>query len=444
MIKEVSYKNIWIISYPIILSLIAQNVINATDTAFLGHFGEVELGASAIAGLLYVSIYMLGFGFSIGTQIIIAMRNGERKYRSIGITFYHSFYFLTILSLLLILLSFIISPILLKRIISSANIYEAASIYFNYRLIGLTFAFANCLFRAFFVGITDTKPLILVAFIMALLNIILDYCLIFGEFGFPSLGIKGAAIASVISEIFAFLFMIGYIIIKKYHLRFYIFKFGRVFTSLMYKIINISLPVMFQHFIALFGWFIFFVIIEQMGQRALAISNIIRSIYLILMIPVWAFVSTNSSLVGNLIGANRHKLVIPITKRIIKISFSSTLILVAISALFANAIISVYTPDQSLVNDTKPSFYLILGVLLIFSITMIIFSTISGAGKTKIALFIETFTILIYLIYEYIIVNIFPNNVLYAWSAEYVYFLIIGIISFIYLKHNKEKIFSIY
>ena len=300
------------------------------------------------------------------------------------------------------------------------------------------------MFRAFFVGITDTKPLILVAFIMALLNIILDYCLIFGEFGFPSLGIKGAAIASVISEIFAFLFMIGYIIIKKYHLRFYIFKFGRVFTSLMYKIINISLPVMFQHFIALFGWFIFFVIIEQMGQRALAISNIIRSIYLILMIPVWAFVSTNSSLVGNLIGANRHKLVIPITKRIIKISFSSTLILVAISALFANAIISVYTPDQSLVNDTKPSFYLILGVLLIFSITMIIFSTISGAGKTKIALFIETFTILIYLIYEYIIVNIFPNNVLYAWSAEYVYFLIIGIISFIYLKHNKEKIFSIY
>ncbi|HPK04913.1 MAG TPA: MATE family efflux transporter, partial [Bacteroidales bacterium] len=61
-----SYRQIWRISYPLILSLLAQNVINVTDTAFMGRVGEVELGATAIAGIFYVVLYMLGFGFSIG------------------------------------------------------------------------------------------------------------------------------------------------------------------------------------------------------------------------------------------------------------------------------------------------------------------------------------------------------------------------------------------
>ena len=75
-----SYKQIWLIAYPILISLLMEHMINVTDTAFLGHVGEVELGASALAGVLYMAIYMLGFGFSIGVQILIARKNGERKY----------------------------------------------------------------------------------------------------------------------------------------------------------------------------------------------------------------------------------------------------------------------------------------------------------------------------------------------------------------------------
>lgn len=79
-----SYKQIWLIAYPILISLLMEHMINVTDTAFLGHVGEVELGASALAGVLYMAIYMLGFGFSIGVQILIARKNGERKYGEIG------------------------------------------------------------------------------------------------------------------------------------------------------------------------------------------------------------------------------------------------------------------------------------------------------------------------------------------------------------------------
>lgn len=54
---------------------------------FLGHVGEVELGASALAGIYYLAVYMLGFGFSIGLQVMIARRNGEQHYKETGRTF---------------------------------------------------------------------------------------------------------------------------------------------------------------------------------------------------------------------------------------------------------------------------------------------------------------------------------------------------------------------
>ena len=90
--KTTTYNSIWQISYPIILSLVAQNVVNVTDTAFLGRVGEVELGASAIGGLFYISIFMLGFGFGSGAQILIARRNGEKNFADIGRIFNNSFF----------------------------------------------------------------------------------------------------------------------------------------------------------------------------------------------------------------------------------------------------------------------------------------------------------------------------------------------------------------
>ena len=77
-------KEIWNVSYPIFLGLLAQNIINVTDTAFLGRVGEVELGASAMGGLFYICVFTIAFGFSVGSQILIARRNGEGRYKDVG------------------------------------------------------------------------------------------------------------------------------------------------------------------------------------------------------------------------------------------------------------------------------------------------------------------------------------------------------------------------
>lgn len=77
-----TYKQIWLINFPVMMSILMEQLINITDAIFLGHVGEVELGASALAGIYYLAVYMLGFGFSIGLQVMIARRNGEQHLQS--------------------------------------------------------------------------------------------------------------------------------------------------------------------------------------------------------------------------------------------------------------------------------------------------------------------------------------------------------------------------
>ena len=73
---------------PILLSLLFQQMIGLTDTAFLGRVGEVELGAAALGSVWFLAVYMLGFGFSVGVQILIARCNGEGHHSEIGRIFY--------------------------------------------------------------------------------------------------------------------------------------------------------------------------------------------------------------------------------------------------------------------------------------------------------------------------------------------------------------------
>ena len=118
--------------------------------SLLGRVGEVELGASAIAGVFYMVIFMAAFGFSIGAQILIARRNGEKQYREIGDLFYQGIYFQIGLAAVMFLLSYFLSPMILKRIVSSEHIYEAAISYLNWRVFGAFFSFNAVIFRAFF------------------------------------------------------------------------------------------------------------------------------------------------------------------------------------------------------------------------------------------------------------------------------------------------------
>ena len=191
-----TYKQIWLINYPVMMSILMEQLINITDAVFLGHVGEVELGASALAGVYYMAIYILGFGFSLGLQVMIARRNGEQQYKKTGRTFFQGLFFLDGLAVTLIFISALVSPTLLKYFIRSPQIYRAVVDYLDWRCFGLLFSFPFLAFRSFYVGITKTTVLTLAAIIAVLINIPCNYLLIFTF----DLGISGAAMASSFAE----------------------------------------------------------------------------------------------------------------------------------------------------------------------------------------------------------------------------------------------------
>ena len=272
MQTKYTYKQIWLIAYPILISLLMEQMIGMTDTAFLGRVGEVELGASAIAGVFYMVIFMVAFGFSIGAQILIARRNGERQYKEIGDLFYQGIYFQVGMATVMFLLSYCFSPIILKRIVASEHIYEAATSYLHWRVFGAFFSFSAVMFRAFFLGTTQTKTLTLNSIVMVLSNVVFNYILIFGKFGFPALGIAGAAIGSSLAELVSLLFFILYtrsrIDCRKYGLD----RIPKFRLDVLKRMLNVSFWTMIQNFFSLSTWFLVLPLCGASG-RALAGSD---------------------------------------------------------------------------------------------------------------------------------------------------------------------------
>ncbi len=434
-----SYRKIWNISYPIILSLLAQNIITVIDTAFLGRVGEVELGASAIGGLFYFSIFMLGFGFGTGAQILMARRNGEKDYPAIGRIFDHTMYLFVAMSFILIALILWFSPIFLGLFVSSDEIYTASIEYIDYRMWGVLFAFTNVAFRAFFVGITKTKLLGYSAAIMAMVNIGLDYLLIFGHFGFPEMGIAGAALASVIAEGVSVLFFVVAAGYHKFSKKYHIFRFPRFNKEIIIQTWNISVFIMIQNFVSIAGWFLFFLVIEQTGERPLAISNIVRSMYMLLMIHIWSFSAAVNTLVSNTIGEGKAHQVIPIIARVNKLSLMISVVVMIISLSFPEFLIRIYTDDASLISEAIPVLYIVTGALLPLSVAVNWFSGVSGTANTKVALLIEVSAIVLYLAYIFIMTFTFKASLPVIWTSEYVYIITLGLFSYLYLKFGNWR-----
>ena len=443
MKTKYTYKEIWLISYPILISLIMEQLIGMTDTAFLGRVGEVELGASAIAGVYYLAIFMMAFGFSIGAQILIARRNGEQRYGEIGSVFYQGIYFLLLLGAVMFFLSMTFSPHILQKIISSPHIYEAAISYINWRIFGFFFSFIMVMFRAFFVGTTQTKTLTLNSIVMVLSNVVFNYILIFGKLGFPPLGIAGAAIGSSLAELVSVLFFIIYtwkrIDCRKYGLN----KLPRFQPETLKRILGVSFWTMIQNLFSMSTWFLFFLFVEHLGERALAVTNIIRNVSGIPFMVAMAFASTCGSLVSNLIGAGETSCVQGTIRQHIRIAYAFVLPLLLVLVLFPKLILSIYTDIPALQEASIPALWVLCSAYLIMVPSNVYFQSVSGTGNTRTALVMELCVLGVYVIYISYIILYLRVDVAVCWTTEHLYAILTLILCHWYIKKGnwqKKKI----
>ena len=407
------YRNIWRITAPIIISMILTQLIGITDVIYLGRVGTVALGAAGLGSTYFFAFFTLVSGFGVGAQIIISRRNGEKKYKKIGAVFYQGASFLILGSLGIIVLSYILSPYILKFMISNQEIADATLAYINFRILGLVPVACLVMFRSFFVGIAQTFALQLVSVSMVMFNVVLNYVFIFGYAFVPALGIKGAALASVLSEFLAVWVCGLYMAVKTDFKKYALQQFVCRNMVLLQSILKLSVWTMLQQFVSVFTWFLFFIAVAHLGTDELAISNILKNSAGIPWIFVISFAVSSATITGNLIGV------------------------LLFFGVFYYPILRIYTDNVPLIKRAVlPYFTALLCYIPLFS-GFIWFQNVSATGNARYSMWIEFISMIFYMLFVWIFIYSLKMPLYVCMLSDGVYNLVVFLGSYRFMYSMK-------
>ncbi|MCF0174458.1 MAG: MATE family efflux transporter [Bacteroidaceae bacterium] len=437
--RNYGYKEILKITWPLLVSLVMEQLIGICDTAFLGRVSEVDLGASAIAGVYYMTLYVIGLSFAFGSQVIIGRRNGEGNLSQIGGVFYQGLYVLLGLGAVVVLVTELFCEQIMGLLISSPDVLSAAVDYVNWRMPGLLFAYCAVMFRSFFLGIGRTKSLTTNSIIMVLSNVFLDWVFIFGKCGLPAMGIKGAAIASSLSVAISFLHFVVYIIGMKDRKAFNLHRPPKFDFKKALAMLKISVWTMIDGLVVMTTWLLFFVMIGHYSEHDLAISNLLRSISGLLWMFTEAFASASTTLVSNMIGEGRSDEVHLLAKRILKLTYLVVGVVLIIPLCFPMTVARVFTDIPQLAADTASLIYIISLCYIVTIPGSILWNVTMGTGNVKTTLALELIALVAYLVYCVLAMRVFVLPLSLCWLADYVYFGCLAIFYYFYLRSNRWR-----
>ncbi len=436
---EISNKQILKIALPIALAMLVPQINFVANTVFLSGLGETELGVAGITGVYYLVFALVGNGLNSGLQALIARRAGENRPQEIGKMFSQSMWIAMFFALGGILITYIAAPYFLSSVLKSVKVQNEAIGFIKIRIWGLPFLYLFQMGNAMLVGTNNSRYMKYGFFVEAVLNIFLDYSLIYGHFGMPRIGFNGAAVASVIAEATGMAIVFILIFYKKFHQRFSLFRHLKFDTKVSGLIFRQSSPLVMQFVLSVCAWLLFYILIEHHGERQLAVSNTMRNIFAVFGIFVWAFASTSNAMVSNIIGQGKHDQVIFLIKKITKLSFGFTATLCLLINIFPDIFLTLYGRDEGFMNEAIPVIRIVSVGLLFMSIATVWLNGVTGTGNTKINLGIEIVAIVLYSVYIYFILHVWRLSLVWAWSSEMLYWLILFTLSFLYLKKGNWR-----
>ena len=427
------------IAGPIAIALLIPQVSFFVNTAFMGHMGSRELAIIGISSIYYLVLSGVGMGLNNGMQVLLSRKAGAMDYEGMGKLFSNGWAINIFTAALLIGLSYLLAPIILSAGLHDPEIRSAAAEYLSIRSWGLLFLFQVQLTNSLYISTQHTKYMIAGSLAAMICNVFFDYTMIFGNMGFPAFGVNGAAYASLIGEGASVCILYGILFIKKFPERYGCKPTLRLNIALTQQTFKVSLPLVIQYCFSLGSWLIFYIFIEHLGEESLAISQVMRSIFGMFGIFMWAFGYTTNTMVSNLIGQGMPNRVTLLVKKMWKLSFGCAAFLCVWVLLFPYAFLGLFTNQTHLIADAIPSLYIVTLATLIMSLAAVAFNAVTGTGVTTINVVIEGICITAYLCYNYFIVHKMRMPLAYAWASEWVYWSILLIASTIYLFSGRWK-----
>lgn len=437
---DYKYKNILGVALPLMVSSFIQSIVLISDSAFLSRYNTLAFDACGNASLIYVTLFMALTGLSDGVQILIARRIGQDRQHAIGRIFGTSIFTIGLVSVLLFVFLYFCIPVLLPMYTKHLDLAKAQMEFLSIRSFALLFCMITLPIQAFFLAIGKTWVVLLSAVIIAISNIILGYLFIFGFGNFiPALGIKGAALASTISELLGMLFLALFLVFSHERKMYKMFEhFAFQWKSFM-ELIKLGSPLFFQGFVALASWTIFFTWIEQMGKFELTVSQNIRSFYFLAFVPILGFAATTKTYISQYVGKVDFEAIKIIQRRIQLLTVLFLLLFFHGALMYPKTMISWINPASDYIEKSANILRFIAGSFLIFGLISVKFQTVNGSGNTIASFLIEFCSISIYLFSSYLLIKVWEVDIFWVWSVEYVYFGSLGMLSIGYLRFFNWK-----
>ncbi|MBC2399298.1 MATE family efflux transporter [Clostridium tetanomorphum] len=448
IINKKVINNVLSLALPAVGEMFLYMMIWVLDTMMVGQYGGQvavsTVGLSSEIMYTFINIFIAA-GISVGTVSLISRKLGAKEnllaeeYASVG--FLSGF----ILAFLISSTAFIFAPKILSFCGAKGNVLSHAIIYMRITSIGSFFNMIMNVLNATLRGSKNTKIPLVASAVINVVNLFLDWILIFGKFGIPELGIRGAAIATAIAHISGFLFISVYIL-----------KYSKIKPRLNYiksfslskfkELIKLSLPSSLQEaafsIIRLVGT----IMIMHLGQLAFAANQITTTIESISFMPGTGFAIAATTLVGHKIG---EKNINEAKQYAYACTLIGTLLMLLcgfIFLIFPKFLISLFinNSETSVINLGSTCLMIASIEQPFMGISMILAGSLKGAGDTKTPFLVSftsswviRFPLMIYFIY------ILKLPVTYVWWITTIQWVFDGSVMFILFKKRFKNFLSI-
>ncbi len=259
---------------PIIFAMLTQTFINIMDTLFVGKLDpSFSIPGQAALNYSLPLLWIVGGSLSavgVGTQAITARRFGEKKSEDAGQVLTNSLAISVVLGIIFSIGAYLACPWLFGFLTNNESVLALGVPYAQIRFLGVLSMAVTMSYKSFFDGIGRTHIHMVAAMVMNLLNLVLNYCLIFGAWIFPELKVEGAAWASLISTYVGLLIMILWTFPPKIRSVYNYYHLAKVNLKVVWEIARLSVPSGMATIFVMLGILMFIKIIGLLDEAAIA------------------------------------------------------------------------------------------------------------------------------------------------------------------------------
>lgn len=383
------YPDILRVCLPLVLSMSATTVMEFTDRAFLSNYSIEAISAAVPAGISSY-LFMAFFGGVGGyAGVFIAQYYGRGDMDRIGSVLWQGIYFSLFSGVVFWLLAlFATRPIFLFAGHEQA-VRDLEEIYFSILCKGALLQVATTTLSAFFSGRGMTRPVLIITVISVIVNIPLDYALIFGHWGMPELGIAGAGIATVSSWGVSCLLLVVLIFTDDHNRRFGILKHFRFDPRLFLRLLRFGVPGSLQFTLDILAFTLFILLVGRLGTLELAATNIVLSINAVAFMPSMGVSLGVSVMVGQALGRGKPVLAKRAVWGAIHLLLLYILVIDLLFILFPSQVLSpfIYAADKASVQVITGTSVVLLRIIAAYlfldALYMVFSGALKGAGDTR-------------------------------------------------------------